>query len=204
MRQLFNPRLWTAFGILAVAGFLMLFASCSDCFGRGGEVILNQKVVEKDIELVAIVSKFSQGQGWRMENDRTIGDATVSLDDGRTVFIAADTPGELNCTDVAVESSCVMLANMFGDSVVWFAITETNGEKPDRILELPSLVDMLDGGDRGVLANGWIVRLAIGTKKTCGGDAGTLREFINSYAPDKSISKMNLITDEVDEVVCLG
>ena len=61
---------------------------------------------------------------------------------------------------------------------------------------------MLDGGDLGVLANGWIVRLAIGTKKTCGGDTGTLREFINSYAPDKSISKMNLITDEVDEVVC--
>lgn len=202
MRQLLNRQLWIAFGILAVAGFLVVFASCNDCFGRGGDVVLIPRVVEKNIELVAIVSKFSQGQGWRLENGRTIGDATASLDDGRTVFIAAETPGELDCTDVTVKSSCVMLANMFGDSVMWFAITETNGEKPDRVLELPSLVDMLDGGDRGVLANGWIVRLAIGTKKTCGDDAGTLRDFINSYAPDKSISKMNLITDEVDEVVC--
>jgi hypothetical protein len=31
-----------------------------------------------------------------------------------------------------------------------------------------------------------------------------LRDFINSYAPDKSISKLNLITDQVDEVVCTG
>jgi hypothetical protein len=93
---------------------------------------------------------------------------------------------------------------MFGDSVMWFALADTNGDKPTRVLELPSLVDMLDSGSRGVLANGWIVRLANGVKKTCGEDTGTLRDFINSYAPDKSISKLNLITDQVDEVVCTG
>lgn len=54
---------------------------------------------------------------------------------------------------------------MFGDSVMWFALIDTNGEKPTRVLELPSLVDMLDSGSRGVLANGWIVRLANGVKK---------------------------------------
>lgn len=93
---------------------------------------------------------------------------------------------------------------MFGDSVMWFAITDTNSSKPTRVLELPSLVDMLDSGNRGVLANDWIVRLANGVKKTCGEDVGTLREFINDYSPDKSVTKLNLITDEVDEVVCTG
>jgi len=73
---------------------------------------------------------------------------------------------------------------------------------------LPSLVDMLDNGDRGVLANGWIVKLSAPTTKTCSSDSGasriSLREFINIYSPDKSLSKMNLITDEVNEVVCTG
>lgn len=61
-------------------------------------------------------------------------------------------------------AQAVFLANMFGDSVMWFALIDTNGEKPTRVLELPSLVDMLDSGSRGVLANGWIVRLANGVK----------------------------------------
>jgi hypothetical protein len=92
---------------------------------------------------------------------------------------------------------------MFGDSVMWFALIDTNSEKPTRVLELPSLVDMLDSGSRGVLENEWIVRLANGVKRTCGEDTGTLREFINNYSPDSSVTKLNLITDEVDEVVCL-
>jgi hypothetical protein len=93
---------------------------------------------------------------------------------------------------------------MFGDSVMWFALVDTNSEKPTRVLELPSLVDMLDSGSRGVLENEWIVRLANGVKRTCGEDTGTLREFINNYSPDSSVTKLNLITDEVDEVVCTG
>ena len=87
---------------------------------------------------------------------------------------------------------------------MWFALIDTNGEKPTRVLELPSLVDMLDSGGRGVLENGWIVRLANGVKRTCGEDTGTLRELINSYSPGKSVTKLNLITDEVDEVLCTG
>jgi hypothetical protein len=93
---------------------------------------------------------------------------------------------------------------MFGDSVMWFALIDTNSEKPTRVLELPSLVDMLDSGSRGVLENDWIVRLANGVKRTCGDDTGTLREFINNFSPDNSVTKLNLITDEVDEVVCTG
>ena len=204
MRQLLNPRLWMALGVLLFVALLLRFVTCGDCFGGadGGESISAN--VEKNIETVALVSTFSQSEGWRIENDRTIGEASVALDDGRIIFIAADTPGQNSCTDLAARSGCVFLANMFGDSVMWFALIDTNGEKPTRVLELPSLVDMLDSGSRGVLANGWIVRLANGVKKTCGEDTGTLRDFINSYAPDKSIAKLNLISDQVDEVVCTG
>ena len=87
---------------------------------------------------------------------------------------------------------------------MWFALIDTNSEKPTRVLELESVVDMLDSGSRGVLENEWIVRLANGVKRTCGEDTGTLREFINNYSPYNSVTKLNLITDEVDEVVCTG
>ena len=204
MRQLFNLRLWAAFGLLIVAGMLVIFLSCNDCFDRSDDTGSILKDVEKNIETVAVATTFRQSEGWRIENGVTVGEASVSLDDGREVFIAADTPAENNCTDIGTGSSCVFLANMFGDSVMWFALTDTNGENPTRVLELPSLVDMLDSGSRGVLANGWIVRLANGVKKTCGESTGTLREFINDYSPNKSVTKLNLINDQVDEVVCAG
>ncbi|MDA2968818.1 MAG: hypothetical protein O2792_03160 [Actinomycetota bacterium] len=175
MRQLFNLRLWAAFGLLIVAGMLVIFLSCNDCFDRSDDTGSILKDVEKNIETVAVATTFRQSEGWRIENGRTVGEASVSLDDGREVFIVADTPAENNCTDIGTGSSCVFLANMFGDSVMWFALTDTNGENPTRVLELPSLVDMLDSGSRGVLANGWIVRLANGVKKTCGESTGTLR-----------------------------
>lgn len=206
MRQLLNSRLWLALGLLTVSGLFLIIVSCNDCFGRGSDVVVIQDSVEKNIELVGVISIFSTAEGLKIENGRTVNDAVLRLDDGRSIFVASGTPGELDCIDIAKRSSCVMLANMFGDSVMWFAIVNTNGKTPTRVLELPSLVDMLDNGDRGVLANGWIVRLASPTVKTCRDDSGasriSLREFINTYSPNQSVSKMNLITDEVSEVVC--
>jgi len=206
VRQLLNSRLWLAFGLLTVSGFFLIIISCNDCFGRGSDAAVMQDLVEKNIELVAVISSFSTADGLSIENGRTVNDAVLRLDDGRSIFVASGTPGELDCIDIAKRSSCVMLANMFGDSVMWFAIVNTNGKTPTRVLELPSLVDMLDNGDRGVLANGWIVQLASPTVKTCRDDSGasriSLREFINIYSPNQSVSKMNLITDEVSEVVC--
>jgi len=204
VRQLFNIRLWAALGALSITALLIVFVACDDCFGRNGDSAAISADVEKSIETVAIATSFTQSEGWRIENGRTVGEASVLLDDARQVFIAADTPSENLCSDLTIGSSCVFLANMFGDSVMWFALIDINGEKPTRVLELPSLVDMLDSGSRGVLENGWIVRLANGVKRTCGEDTGTLREFINSYSPGKSVTKLNLITDEVDEVLCTG
>lgn len=204
MRQLLNLRLWAALGLLVLSMAIVVATTCSDCFGKSTGAVSISKDVEKNIESVAVVTDFSAGDGWRTENGRTVSELTVTLDDGRVIVIASDTPGENQCSDFDARSSCVFLANMFGESVMWFALTNTNGDRPTRVLEMPSLVDMLDAGSRGVLANGWIVKLANGVKKTCGEDSGTLREFINNYSPDKSLTKLNLITDQVDEVVCTG
>jgi len=204
MRQLANLRLWAALGALAIATLLLVLATCDDCFGRGGSQAAAATEVEKNIETTAVIVGFSSSENWRLQDGKTIGEASASLDDGRIILVASDTPGENTCPDPSIRRSCIFLANLFGDSVMWFALTEANGEKPDRVLEIAGLVDMLDSGSRGVLANGWVVPLANGVKKSCGEESGTLRDFINTYGSDKSMSKLNLITDQVDEVVCTG
>jgi len=204
MRQLANLRLWAALGSLAIATLLLALVTCDDCFGRDGDRIAVSPEVEKNVETTAVIVGFSSSENWRLQDGKTIGEASVTLDDGRNILIAAETPGENNCSDLDARVSCIFLANMFGDSVMWFALIDTNGERPNRVLELAGLVDMLDSGNRGVLANGWIVPLANGVKKSCGERTGTLRDFINTYGSEKSVSKLNLITDQVDEVACTG
>ena len=112
MRQLFNVRLWAALGILSITAILIVFVACDNCFGRNGDSAAISADVEKNIETVAIAKSFSQSEGWRIENGRTVGEASVLLDDARQVFIAADTPSENLCADLTIGSSCVFLANM--------------------------------------------------------------------------------------------
>ena len=63
MRQLLNSRLWLAFGLLTVAGFFLIVISCNDCVGRESDVAVMQDSVEKNIELVAVISTFSTADG---------------------------------------------------------------------------------------------------------------------------------------------
>jgi hypothetical protein len=69
---------------------------------------------------------------------------------------------------------------------------------------VPTLVDMEDGGDTGVLENGWRVPLANGVVRTCAGEprSPTLRAFIESYSETGIRSVLDLDRDEVVEVIC--
>ena len=70
-------------------------------------------------------------------------------------------------------------------------------------LTLPGLVDMQDGGDTGVLANGWMFRLATPTIRNCSVTTSHLRDFINRYAGKRSVSTFNFKTDEIESVTCV-
>jgi len=71
-------------------------------------------------------------------------------------------------------------------------------------LVLPTLIDMEDGGDTGVLANTWRIQLANGVTRTCAGEprSPTLRAFIESYADGGIRTVLDLDRDEVVEVIC--
>ena len=156
----------------------------------------------RNIELIAVVSGVQADEGWSTSNGKTMGNASVSLDDGRTVSIPQGTLGDITCADYATPQSCVMLADTLGSAIVWFTLVPADSSRGGRYLTLPGLIDMRAGGDFGVLANGWVIRLATPTERTCENDPGNLRDFIDSYGGSNSQSIVDLIDDQIVEVVC--
>lgn len=154
------------------------------------------------VELVAAVTSGQVSENWAIVDGRTVGEATLALDDGRTVTIAGSTAGEIACTEVQVANSCVLLADMLGPAVVWFALVPADEQDGDQFLTLPALVDMLEGGDLGVVSNGWVVPLTTGVERTCDIETVSLRDFINTFGPDSAVTILDLLRDEVTEVVC--
>lgn len=199
MRHLLSARLWVALGILVVLGAGLLGAL--SLTGDGSSPVSGDPKL-RTINLIASVSNLQADEGWSIADSKTVGHASLILDDGRTIRITPGTLGEISCTDLAEASACVLLADSLGGAIVWFALVPADTQRPLTHMNMLALVDMLDGGNLGVLANGWVIKLATPTKRTCDTETVTLREFITQYSPDNSMSILDLIADEITEVVC--
>ncbi len=158
---------------------------------------------QRKVETIASVMAIDSSEAFAVVEGVTVGSAVLALDDGRTVTIARDTPGEIDCADRVTPAACVLLADMLGEGVVWYALVNSDGPAV-RTLALPTLVDMADGGDTGILDNGWYVPLADGVIRTCAGEprSPTLRSFIESYSDGGIRTLLDLDRDEVVEVIC--
>lgn len=206
MRHFFSTRLWKS---LAVTAALSLVLLAANAFINGGSSqVVGLQTLHK-IDLIASVSNLQADEGWAISSGKTVAQALPILDDGRTMLIAANTPGESTCADLATPSACVLLADTLGGGIVWFALVPADAQRPLTNLNLPALVDMQDGGNLGVLANGWVFKLAdlstgkSSTKRTCDTETKTLREFINTYSPDQITTVLDLIADQISEVICV-
>jgi len=201
MRQLLSWRTWAAIGVL-----LVLITAVQLVTGRGPRGTAGDSPVQptqRQVETIASVVAIDSSEAFAVVEGVTVGSAVLSLDDGRTVTIARDTPGEIDCADRVTRAACVLLADMLGEGVVWYALVNSDGPAV-RTLALPTLVDMADGGDTGILDNGWYVPLADGVIRTCAGEprSATLRSFIESYSDGGIRTVLDLDRDEVVEVIC--
>jgi len=199
MRYFFTARLWAALGMLIAAsalvfGMLLVVNGGSSTGSSGSRVI----------DIVGAVTTAEFGDGWQMANGKSLGDATLSLDDGRTMRIVDGTPGEVTCETPSISYSCVFVADTLGSGVLWFALVPSDPSNGKEVLTLPALVDMLQGGDLGVLSNGWVVPLATPTVRNCDTETTSLRDFINKFPEGNAISLLNLYQDQISEVVCTG
>lgn len=195
MRQVLTRRFLLAIGVPLLAALLWWFVAVR---GTGESSAPSRRHF---VSYTASVVTVQADPNWATKDGATTGTARLALDDGRTLYIAEATLGEITCTDYARPNACVILAEMLGDAPVWFALAPAAGDEPLARLPLPHIVDMLNGGDDAVLANGWIVPLATPTKRVCDTATSNLREFIERYGAEMEVS-LNLSTDEVDTVTC--
>ena len=163
----------------------------------------------RTVDLVASVNSINVDSGWSQENGVTRGGAVrMSLDDLRVLTVqegtlAADYGSTSACTDFVKPNACVLLADMLGDAVVWFALVPSDALAGREFLTLPGLVDMRANGDEGILRNGWVVKLATPVKRECGDSpTSSLRDFITRFPDQLSKTIMNLTTDNVVSVKC--
>ena len=189
---------------------LALFGGIFVVVTRNDSSIVPVVDVRHKVDLVASINSIDVDPTWSQDGRTTQGGAIrLSLDDLRTFTILEGTltdsyEGVSACTDFATPNACVLLADMLGDAIVWFAIVASDAANNQEFLTLPGLVDMQDNGNEGVLRNGWIVKLATPVKRNCEiNDTTSLRDFITRFPDAASTSTMNLITDTVVSVKCV-
>ena len=196
MRNFLSARFAAALGIPLVVAFLIYAV----LMNSGSSSQSANKVVHF-VNYIASVNTVQAESDWIVVQGTTRSTARLALDDARTVYIADGTPGEITCTDFSSPNACVLIAELLGDAVVWFALAPATSETLLTRVALPPVVDMLNGGDFAVLSNGWVVPLATPTKRTCSTPTVSLREFINKFASNMNVS-LNLSTDHIDVVTC--
>jgi len=175
--------------------------------GSSSEISVTQTL--RKIDLVASVNSINVDSAWSQESDSTRGGAMrLSLDDLRVLTVQDGTLtanyGSISaCTDFVRPNACVLLADMLGDAVVWFALVAADSLAGREVLTLPGLVDMQANGGEGILRNGWVVKLATPVKRECGDTAtSSLRDFITRFPDELSKIIVNLTTDNVVSVKC--
>lgn len=197
-----GPRSWIAVAVVVVV-LVALVAT------RGGSPAVAPSVTRHKIDLVASVDSVNVDPGWSQEGGRTRGGIRLNLDDLRTLTVLEGTMVDdysvvPACTELAVPNACVLLADMLGDAVVWYALVPADAASGREFLTLPGLVDMQANGDEGILRNGWIVNLATPVVRECEKqDTTNLRAFITRFPDTASQSIINLTTDNVVRVRCL-
>ena len=161
------------------------------------------------IDLVANVEAITTDAGWNMDGGRTHGAARFTLDDLRTLTVpdgtnVADYGLMPACGDLLTQKACVLLADMLGESVVWFALVPADTVAPTTELVMPGFTDMQENGDEAVFPNGWVMKLATPTKRTCADtDTSSLRDFITRFNGDAARSVVDLTTDQIVRVECV-
>ena len=195
MRQVLTRRFLLAIGLPLLAALCWWFLAVRSHDDSGG------RSRPHFVSYTASVVTVQADPNWAVKDGLTTGTARLAMDDGRTLYIAEATLGEVSCTDYVTPNACILLAEMLGDAPVWFALTPAAGDEPLSRLALPPVVDMLNDGDDAVLSNGWVVPLATPTKRVCDSATTSLREFIERFGVDMEVS-LNLATDEIDTVTC--
>lgn len=206
MRQLFTWR------FLAAIGALVLLAVGVDTAFAGnekrGEIAVvapatfddDGNLIPRRIDLIDPVAFVVPSPDFEIgEDGLTRGVLDLVLDADRTARVAPGTPGQVTCENLADANRCVVVADLLGEAVVWFALLPRG---PRDTVELPPIVDLQDGYAQFV--NGWEVLYAPVIERdetSCGDDVVSFGDFLRRFGPG-STTVVDLETRQVTAVTC--
>ncbi|MEY4362468.1 MAG: hypothetical protein RL391_1774, partial [Actinomycetota bacterium] len=177
MRQFVSWRFWASFGMVALLALVLW-----TCRGDGGADSASDSLdTARRIDLVVLTSVVRSDAPWSITDGRVVGNATVVLENGRTLLLAQGTVGDVSCLYPDVVDACVLVADTLGDGVVWFSLVPAP-PSGSRELELPAMTQLLDGVTYARLANGWEIPLLDKVERRCDIETPNLTSFVQRFA----------------------
>ncbi|MFK7919077.1 MAG: hypothetical protein AB8G14_13455 [Ilumatobacter sp.] len=207
MRQVLTWRFFAALGALALLalGVDAVFGEPAQegSFGLVGPSNLDQDgdLIARRIDIISSVERIERSPDFALgEDGRTVGVFDAVLDANRVMRIAPGTPGEISCRLLTLPDRCVVLADVLGEAVVWFAVLPKG---PGETVELPPIVDLQDGF--ALFGNGWEVLyppIIERDEESCAGeDIPSFSDFVVRFGPN-STTIVDLETQQVALVTC--
>lgn len=196
MRQFVSWRFWASFGMVALLALVLW-----TCRGDGGTDPASDSLdTARRIDLVALTSVVRSDAPWSITDGRVVGNATVVLENGRTLLLAQGTVGDVSCLYPDVVDACVLVADTLGDGVVWFSLVPAP-PSGSRELELPAMTQLLDGVTYARLANGWEIPLLDKVERRCDIETPNLTSFVQRFA-GRHVTIVDLDQQQVSAVRC--
>ncbi len=195
MRQLFNWRFFATVAVLAVLAVLARAALADD---DTLESVVEPEQIERAIDLIDPIVAATQSEDFAIQpTGLTTGFLDLALDDVRTMRIVPGTYGEIDCDGLAEPNQCVVVADLLGDAVIWFAILPRSSRTT---FELPPILDLVDG--EAVFESGWRIPYAPVIERDCDGeDIPTFSDFLRRFSDD-SVTIVDLEERQVVAVRC--
>lgn len=203
--------------LAAVAALALLAVGVDTVFASGGQqgklavtgpsnLDEDGNLIKRRIDVISTAERIERSVDFEIGPDgRTIGvlDAVLDPDGRRVMRVAPGTPGEISCGTLSLPNRCVVMADVLGEAVVWFAVLP---KAPRETVELPPIVDLQDG--YAIFENGWeiayppVIDRDTDEGGTCfGEDIPSFSDFLRRFGPN-STTIVDLATQEVAQVQC--
>lgn len=196
MRQFFSWRIWAAFGALVLLAVTLKVVLPA---GAAKTAATPAGPPERTVQFVSLVYAVQPSNTFAVNDGIVTGSADLVLDGQRTMHIVQGTLGEIDCPNYTKVGQCVVLADLLGDGVIWFALVPVeSGFK----VNAPPIVELLGDGIAR-LKNGWLVRMASAVDRSCknGQETGSLVEFLRDYGP-QSTTIIDVAKQRITQVKC--
>lgn len=195
----------------AIGALVLLAVGVDRAFANGGlqgETALvapanfddDGDLIPRRVDLIEPVNRIEASPNFEIGDDgRSVGVLDAVITDERIAHIVPETPGEVTCENFDDPDRCVLVADVLGDAVVWFALLP---RAPRDTVELGPIVDLQDGYAQ--FSNGWEVLYAPVIERdadSCGDEVVSFSDFLERFGPG-STTVVDLETRQVAAVIC--